>query len=56
MINNFMCEQCDHYMVCDKVKHLIKFHDSSKKNLGIAITMDGCTDYTFDDDEESEEN
>ena len=36
MINNFMCERCDHYMVCEKLKPLMKFHESAKKEIGRA--------------------
>lgn len=59
MINNFMCENCDHYMVCEKLKHLMKFHESAKKDLGITLTMESCMDYApdvdaKDDDSETE--
>ncbi len=43
-------------MVCEKVKNLVKFHDSAKKNLMITITMDECLDYASDDDKENNEN
>lgn len=45
MINNFMCDQCSHYQVCEKLKNLMKFHDSAKKDLLITITMDECLDF-----------
>lgn len=51
MINNFMCEKCTHYLVCEKLKPLMKFHDSAKKNLAITLTMEDCIDYTADADE-----
>lgn len=45
MINNFMCNECLHYQVCEKLKNLMKFHDSAKKDLLITITMDECLDF-----------
>lgn len=51
MINNFMCDNCNHYMVCEKLKPLMKFHESAKKDLGITLTMDGCIDFESDADE-----
>ncbi len=50
MINNFMCERCDHYMVCEKLKPLMKFHESAKKDMMITLTMDECMDYMPDAD------
>lgn len=50
MINNFMCEHCDHYMVCEKLKPLMKFHESAKKDMMITLTMDECMDYVPDAD------
>lgn len=48
MINNFMCEHCSHSLVCEKTKHLLKFHETAKKCLFIDITMDSCEDYKDD--------
>ena len=50
MINNFMCERCDHYMVCEKLKPLMKFHESAKKDMMITLTMEECMDYAPDAD------
>lgn len=55
MINNFICENCDHYMVCEKLKHLMKFHDTAKKDLMITLTMDSCMDYSPDADTKASE-
>ena len=58
MINNFMCDKCSHYQVCEKVKHLLKFHDTAKKDLLITITMDECLDFkdeTVSEDSEDED-
>lgn len=54
MINNFMCDKCSHYTVCEKMKNLMKFHESAKKDLLITITMDSCLD--FEDESTSEES
>ena len=45
MIYNFMCERCAHYMVCGKASHVMKFHDTAKKDLCITIEMKECLDY-----------
>ena len=55
MINNFICEDCDHYIVCEKRKHL-KFHESAKKDLMMTITMNDCLDYTPDADTKERES
>lgn len=54
MINNFICDNCEHYMVCEKLKHLMKFHESAKKDLMITLTMEQCMDFMSDD--EAKEN
>ena len=54
MINNFICDNCNHYMVCEKLKTLMKFHESAKKDLMITLTMEDCMDYDADSDEKSE--
>lgn len=56
MIGNFMCDQCSHYQVCEKMKHLMKFHDSAKKDLLITITMDECLDFEDGDSAETEKD
>ena len=48
MINNFMCDSCGHVVVCDKLKSLMKFHETAKLDLGIELTMDSCEDYAVD--------
>lgn len=50
MIKNFICDNCDHYLVCEKLKTLMKFHDSAKKDLLITLTMEDCADFSPDDD------
>lgn len=49
MINNFMCEDCSHYFVCDKLSKLMKFHQDAKTDLGVEITMNDCKDYSGED-------
>lgn len=41
-------------MVCEKLKTLMKFHESAKKDLMITLTMEDCMDYDADSDEKSE--
>lgn len=55
MINNFMCERCDHYTVCEKLKPLTKFHESAKKDLMITLTMESCVDFAPDGDGDDKE-
>lgn len=56
MINNFICDKCSHYQVCEKTKHLLKFHDSAKKDLLITITMNECLDFEDENTVESEDD
>lgn len=51
MIDNFMCENCAHSLVCKKRNTLEKFDSESKKYIKIDITMESCTDFTADDSE-----
>lgn len=51
MIENFMCDRCNHQMVCEKLKPLMKFHESAKKDLMITLTMNDCADYIDEDGE-----
>ncbi len=44
-INNFICENCDHYTVCKVVDKLTPFTDEAKKDLGIALTINSCEEY-----------
>ena len=48
VINNFLCENCSHSLVCEKVKQLSKFHKAAKKDLLIDITMNDCADFKDD--------
>jgi len=54
MINNFICDNCNHYMVCEKLKTLMKFHESAKKDLLITLTMESCMDYEAVSDHDAE--
>ena len=56
MINNFMCDKCSHCQVCEKLKSLMKFHDSAKKDLLITITMDECLDFEGELDQDENED
>ena len=55
MINNFICDNCDHYLVCEKLSKLMKFHESAKKDLGITLTTDGCMDFSGQDEQDKAE-
>lgn len=55
MINNFICDNCDHYLVCEKLSKLMKFHESAKKDLGITLTMDDCMDFSGQDEQDKTE-
>lgn len=54
MINNFMCDNCRHYMVCSKLNTLMKFHETAKKDLMITLKMEECMDYEADPDEDAD--
>lgn len=56
MINNFMCDTCNHQLVCEKLKPLMKFHETAKKDLMISLTMDDCADYSKEKDSVDSEN
>lgn len=46
MINNNICENCDHGMVCEiSKKKLSVFSEEAKQNLGVDITIDKCINY-----------
>ena len=48
MINNFLCDTCEKQAVCLITSILQKFHQDSKKPLGVHITMDKCAHYAED--------
>lgn len=52
MINNNICEKCDHQFVCSKLSTLEKFDDESKKYFGVDITIDNCNDFKDSDGED----
>lgn len=55
MINNFICDNCSHYLVCEKLsKQLMKFHETAKKDLGITIRMEDCMDFCSEDGDEKD--
>ncbi len=45
MIENLMCDRCDHMTVCDKRKVIMKFDENAKKDLFVDIKMISCQDY-----------
>jgi len=49
MIKNFLCEKCSKYEVCKIADLLAKFHEDSKRPLGLNITIDRCLNYELDE-------
>lgn len=45
MVENYICDKCEHLSVCSKINALQKFNDESKKFIGIDITMESCRDF-----------
>lgn len=45
MIDNYMCDKCEHLSVCKKADILDKFNEDSKKYIGIDITMESCINF-----------
>ena len=45
MINNYICENCSHYMVCKVADKLKPFSEESKKDLGVEITVNNCLEF-----------
>lgn len=46
MINNNICENCDHSLVCEiSKKKLFVFSDDAKQPLGVDITINNCTNF-----------
>jgi hypothetical protein len=45
MINNYKCNNCDHFTVCKVADKLAPFHEDAKKELGVTITMNDCIEF-----------
>ena len=45
MINNYMCDNCSHVLVCKKLDTLVKFDSDDKKYIKVDITMESCSDF-----------
>ena len=45
MVKNFMCSSCAREAICKHSDIVYKFHEDSKKPLGINITMDSCSHF-----------
>jgi hypothetical protein len=45
MVNNYICSQCIHALVCKKREVIDKFQDECKKPLNVSITIDSCEDF-----------
>ena len=46
MIKNYICDNCNHLLVCRKLDKLAPFHEEAKKDLEITITINECKDYS----------
>lgn len=51
MINNKMCDKCDHVLVCEKIKTIEKFEDENKKFIRVDIQMLSCRDFSEIDED-----
>ena len=49
MINNNLCETCEHAHLCIFSKFVEKFSDEVKHPMGIDITMEKCSSYEKDE-------
>lgn len=45
LIENYICKSCNHYMVCEKTKAILKFDEDTKKPLGVDIKIENCIDF-----------
>lgn len=46
MINNYICKDCDHSLVCELYKKKICiFDEDAKTQLGVDFTLDSCTNF-----------
>lgn len=48
MIENKMCDNCDHLYVCNKLKTIGKFDNEIKGFIGVDIKMLSCDNYQTD--------
>ena len=46
MIKNYMCDRCDHTLVCKKKDILERFDSESKKYIDVNIEMLTCADFS----------
>lgn len=51
-----MCDTCNHQLVCEKLKPLMKFHEAAKKDLMITLTMEDCADFSEEKGSEDQED
>ena len=55
MITNFMCEHCDKVSVCKIYDILRKFDEYAKVPLGVDITINQCSNFDEDSEDEDDE-
>ncbi len=53
MVSNYMCMTCEKIAVCKIYDIIAKFDEDSKKQLGVDLTMDGCSHCVADVEESS---
>ena len=51
-----MCETCDKTEVCKIFDILAKFGEDAKKNLGVTITIDQCSNFQSNEEVENSED
>ena len=55
MITNFKCEHCDKVSVWKIYDILRKFDEDAKVPLGVDITIDQCSNFAEDSEDEDDE-
>ena len=55
MITNFKCEHCDKVSVCKIYDILREFDEDAKVPLGVDITIDQCSNFAEDSEDEDDE-
>lgn len=56
LIQNNLCKDCWHLLVCEKRKVMAKFDDDEKGYIGVDITMNRCRDFSAPDLEGTNES
>jgi len=51
MIENFICENCSHFSICNIVPKLKPFIDNHKGYVGMEIEIKSCVNFNSEHDE-----